>query len=113
MRHFLTLILFALTLKSFSQDTITVQTFTYDSIVTRHATFSFPPELQSLQFEKVLMYYNLKCSPLTTWDSYNCGEWDYLTYSQIWQHTGEMDSVAVSSPQYLVNGTSPTTVTYV
>ncbi|MBI3135973.1 MAG: T9SS type A sorting domain-containing protein [Bacteroidetes bacterium] len=113
MRQFLALLMLAFTSISISQDTITVQTFTYDSITTRRAIFSFPPELQSMQFEKVLMYYNLKCSPLTTWDSYNCGEWDYLTYSQIWQHTGEMDSVAVNSPQYLVNGESPATVNYV
>jgi hypothetical protein len=82
-----------------SQDTITVQTFTYDSITTRRAIFNFPPELQTMEFEKVLMYYNLKCDALTTWDSYNCGEWDYLTYSQIWDHTGQFDSVAVNSPR--------------
>ncbi len=88
---------------SWTQDTITVQTFTYDSITTRRAIFSFPPELQSIEFEKVLMYYNLKCDPLTTWDSYNCGEWDYLVYSQIWNHTGTFDSVEVNKSKYFVN----------
>jgi hypothetical protein len=96
-----------------SQDTITVQTFTYDSIATRRAIFNFPPELQTMEFEKVLMYYNLKCDALTTWDGYNCGEWDYLTYSQIWDHTGQFDSVAVNSPRYLVNGQSPASIPYV
>lgn len=96
-----------------SQDTITVQTFTYDSITTRRAIFSFPTELQGMEFEKVLMYYNLKCDPLTTWDAYACGEWDYLTYSEIWNHTGDFDSNAVTSPRYLVNGASPANVPYV
>lgn len=100
-------------LNSWAQDTITVQTFTYDSITTRRAIFSFPPELQSMEFEKVLMYYNLKCDPLTTWDSYNCGEWDYLVYSQIWNHTGTFDSVEVNKSKYIVNGTDPATVSYV
>lgn len=113
MKHLLAFTFLALNLPGFSQDTITVQTFTYDTINTRRAIFSFPPELQSLQFEKVLMYYNLKCSPLTTWDSYNCGEWDYLTYSQIWQHTGQMDSTAVNTPHYVINGDAPAAIPYV
>ena len=63
---------------SSAQDTTWVQTFTYDSISTRRAMFDFPTELDGKRFEKVLMYYNIKCDPLTPWDSYNCGEWDYL-----------------------------------
>jgi hypothetical protein len=61
---------------SFSQDTTWVQTFTFDSISTRRADFAFPAELNDKRFEKVLMYYKLKCSRLTSWDQYNCGEWD-------------------------------------
>jgi hypothetical protein len=113
MRLLLTALLFISFLESFAQDTISVQTFTYDSITTRRAIFSFPPELESMEFEKVLMYYNLKCDPLTTWDSYNCGEWDYLVYSQIWDHTGIMDSNKVTTPKYLVNGESPLNIPYV
>lgn len=105
-------ILLALSTYSLCQDTITVQTFTYDSIETRRAIFNFPSQLPSLQFEKVLMYYNIKCSPLTPWDSYNCGEWDYLAYSQIWQHTGAYDSVEVNSPHYLVNGQNLSNIAY-
>lgn len=95
------------------QDTITVQTFTYDTISTRRAIFSFPAELQGETFEKVLMYYNIKCDPLTPWDSYNCGEWDYLAHSKIYDHTGTFDSVLVEGPQYLVNNQWPATVEYV
>ena len=59
-----------------AQDTTWVKTFTFDSITTRRANFVFPPELNDKRFEKVLMYYRLKCSPLTTWDQHDCGEWD-------------------------------------
>lgn len=97
----------------FAQDTIVVQTFTYDSISTRRATFPFPAELDGKRFEKVLMYYNIKCDPLTPWDSYNCGEWDYLAYSHIFDHTGQMDSNAVESARYIVDGDSPETISYV
>ncbi len=90
-------------LGAFAQDTISVQTFTYDSISTRRAIFDFPASLQGENFERVLLYYNLKCSPLTPWDSYNCGEWDYLTNTTIYDHTGDLDSNKVEGPQYLVN----------
>jgi hypothetical protein len=86
-----------------AQDTISVQTFTYDSISTRRATFDFPSTLQGETFEKVFLYYNLKCSPQTPWDSYNCGEWDYLTNTTIYEHTGDLDSNKIEGPQYLVN----------
>lgn len=49
-----------------AQDTNWVQTFTYDSITNRHDQFVFPASLDSQRFEKVLMYYKLKCSPITT-----------------------------------------------
>ena len=88
---------------SFSQDTTWVQTFTFDSISTRRADYVFPQELDTMRYEKVLMYYKLKCDPLTPWDSYNCGEWDYLAYTRIFDHTGVMDSVQVDSVQYLNN----------
>ena len=99
-------------MSSFAQDTTWVQTFTFDSISTRRADFVFPQELNTKRFEKVLMYYKLKCSPLTPWDSYNCGEWDYLTYSRVFDHTGVMDSVQVDSVQYLNNWLSTPSYLY-
>jgi hypothetical protein len=86
-----------------AQDTTWVQTFTFDSISTRRANFEFPSSLNDKRFEKVLMYYKLKCSPQTPWDQYNCGEWDYLTYTRVFDHTGDYDSVRVDSVQYLHN----------
>ncbi|MFT5859532.1 MAG: hypothetical protein ACI865_001635 [Flavobacteriaceae bacterium] len=97
---------------SFSQDTTWVQTFTFDSISNRRADFTFPQELDTMRFEKVLMYYKLKCSPLTPWDGFNCGEWDYLTYSRIFDHTGVMDSVQVDSVQYLNDWNSTPSYVY-
>lgn len=97
---------------SFAQDTTWVLTYTFDTITTRRAEFQFPASLDTKRFEKVLMYYKLKCSPLTTWDNYNCGEWDYLTYTRIFEHTGIMDSVQVNGNKYQVNTLSPATYPY-
>jgi len=105
-------IAFIFTNAAWSQDTTWVQTFTYDSITARRANFVFPQELNSKRFEKVLMYYKLKCSPLTTWDSYNCGEWDYLTYTRVFDHTGNYDSVRVDGNHYLTDWSSPATLSY-
>ena len=99
-------------IQSFAQDTTWVQTFTFDSITTRRALFQFPQELDTMRFEKVMMFYKLKCSPLTTWDQYDCGEWDYLTYTRVFDHTGVFDSVAKNSSRYLSNWTAPNTVQY-
>ena len=99
--------------QSFSQDTTWVQTFTFDSITTRRAWFPFPAELDTMRFEKVMMYYKLKCSPLTTWDQYDCGEWDYLTYTRVFDHTGEFDSIAKNSSRFLSNWDQPATIDFV
>lgn len=100
------------TFYSLAQDTTWVQTFTFDSITSRRANFQFPASLDNQRFEKVLMYYKLKCSPLTTWDQYNCGEWDYLTYTRIFEHTGIFDSTQVDGNKYRVNLASPATYDY-
>jgi len=97
---------------SFSQDTTWVQTFTFDSISTRRAEFTFPAELEDKRFEKVLMYYKLKCDAQTPWDSYACGEWDYLAYTRIFDHTGVMDSVQIDSVRYMNNLNSFTDYVY-
>jgi len=109
------LLLFGAILPSFislAQDTTWVQTFTFDSITTRRAVFDFPQELNDKRFEKVLMYYKLKCSPLTTWDQYNCGEWDYLTYTRVFDHTGNYDSVQVDANRFLANLSAPSSIVF-
>ena len=113
MKKFLLLFIgLSLSFAHFSQDTTWVKTFTFDSITTRRANFTFPEELNSKRFEKVLMYYKLKCSPLTTWDQYNCGEWDYLTYTRVFDHTGIFDSVRVDKAKYLANCQAPALINY-
>jgi len=113
MRNFILLMLFLSGSGiALAQDTTWVQTFTFDSITSRHAVFHFPASLDTQRFEKVLMYYKLKCSPLTTWDQYNCGEWDYLTYTRVFDHTGTYDSVKRQSAKYLANCAAPAVIPY-
>jgi len=74
--------------KSFSayatSDTVYVQAFTFGS--KQDSTFIFPP---AGEYRKVLMYYTLKCNP---GQNPACGQWDYLTYTYLYQHTGIIDS---------------------
>lgn len=86
-------------------DTIKVQAFTFGS--PQDAWFEFPSS--SIDFEKVLMLYKLKCNPA---QSPACGEWDYLTYTYLYEHTGNLDSTLLYHSNYLVNGTSPDTFMY-
>jgi hypothetical protein len=80
-----------------SQDTLIVQTLTFDSITTRRGVWEFPT---GESFRKILMYHTLKCDPLTTHDQYDCGEWDYLTYNMVYRHTGQYDSTLYYHPGF-------------
>lgn len=86
-------------------DTIFVQTFTFGS--PQDAWFVFPSD--TMRFEKILMYYTLKCNPA---QSPACGEWDYLTYTYLYDHTGLLDSSIVNQPTYTVNGNTPSSYMY-
>lgn len=81
-------------------DTVFVKTFTFDSISSRRGVFEFPVEQE---WERILMYYTLKCDAATPWDSYACGEWDYTTYTNVYEHTGELDSTTYLHPEYTLN----------
>ncbi len=99
---FLLLISFAFT--AFARvepgDTVFVKTFTFDSISNRRAVFEFPAEQD---WERIMMYYTLKCDAATSGDSYPCGEWDYTTYTNVYEHTGVLDSTAYLHPEYTLN----------
>lgn len=94
-------------------DTTVVQTFTweaqnnpntaYDSPGRRW--FNFPPSDNGVEYQKILMYYNLKCFSEGTAGNlgFPCGEWDYLTYTYLFQHTGVLDSTQTSHPLYYIN----------
>ncbi|MDB4655873.1 peptide-N-glycosidase F-related protein [Flavobacteriales bacterium] len=82
-----------------AQDTTWIQTLTFDDITKRRDWFVFPDG--SDDYRKILMYYTLKCDAATTQDGYACGEWDYLTYSHVYDHTGVLDSNLANHPHYL------------
>lgn len=94
-------------------DTIRIKTITFDSIPwnsTYNGTFMFPDD--TVSYEKILMYYTLKCDPATTQDNYDCGEWDYLTYTFVWDSSGTMDSTYRTGPNFRVGSTVPDSLAY-
>ena len=96
-----------------SQDTTWVQTYTweaqnnpetsYDSPGRRW--FEFPASDNGEEYRKVLMYYNLKCFEDGTAGGlgFACGEWDYLTYNYLFDHTGLLDSTHYTHPYYKID----------
>ena len=94
-------------------DTTWVQTFTfeaqnnpataYDSPGRRW--FTFPAADNGQSYRKVLMYHRLKCFEDGTAGNlgFACGEWDYLTYTYLFEHTGALDSNLVSHPRYVTH----------
>jgi hypothetical protein len=60
------------TSKLYAVDSVVVQTFTFDSIGCRQATFKFPDK--SEKFYKVIGKYRLKCDSKTQHDRFGCGE---------------------------------------
>jgi hypothetical protein len=91
-------------------DTLVVRTFTFDDIETRRAAFSFPDDERTWQ--RILMYYTLKCDEATVGDPYPCGEWDVTTHVTAHVHTGVMDSTLMTHPLFIVEGESPSELTY-
>ena len=84
-------------------DTIHIQTFTFGSV--QDAKFLFPSD--TIPIEKILMHYKLRC-PYTV----QCGEWDYLTYTYLYDHTGNLDSNLLSAPSYIWNNSSPDSISF-
>jgi hypothetical protein len=91
--------------KAQAGDTIVLQTFTFGS--PQDAWFVFPSDTVSV--EKILMKYTLKCNPL---QSPACGEWDYLTYTYLYDHTGLTDSAMQTQNLFTVNGQALTNYAY-
>lgn len=92
-------------LKAGPGDTIKVQTFTFGS--PQDAWFELPG--LDVSVEKILMKYTLKCNPA---QSPACGEWDYLTYTYLYEHTGNLDSTLLTHPYFTANGASPDIFSY-
>ena len=86
-------------------DTTTVQAFTFGSPL--EGRFLFPDSTH--RWEKILMYYTLKCNPA---QNPACGEWDYLTYTYLYNHTGRYDSTLYTHANFEINGTTPDTLLF-
>lgn len=94
-------------------DTSIVQTFTWEAQNNPAAAydspgrrwFNFPQSNNGVDYQKILMYYNLKCFEDGTAGNlgYPCGEWDYLSYTYLYDHTGAIDSTLSEHPHYFVN----------
>lgn len=96
-----------------AQDTINIQTFTFDDPAPSNkykGSFEFPNE--DKEFQKITMYYTLKCHASTQADGFPCGEWDYLSYTYIIDSTGTMDSTYKTQPNFTVGGSAQETFNY-
>lgn len=91
-----------------AQDTTVIQTLTFSDINKRRGLYVFPDS--TVDYRKVIMSYTLKCDAATTWDSYACGEWDYLTYAFLYDHTGNYDSTLTSHPWFKKGTLAPDSV---
>jgi hypothetical protein len=110
---YLFLFLLTLTIGVFADegDTIVVQTIDYDTPLMpgwnspREGVYQFPSE--EISFSKILMSYKLICDPS---QSPKCGEWDYITYTKIWESTGVFDSTEYTHPKFKINNSAPDTL---
>jgi hypothetical protein len=116
MRTFFTLLLAVVACHIHAQvaDTLIVQTFTHAAQNNPNTAydypgrrwFDFPASNNGTSYQKILMYYNLKCFEQGTAGNlgFPCGEWDYLSYTYLYQHTGLFDSTLTTHPHYLLGG---------
>ena len=80
-------------------DTTIVETLDFNDITKRRGWYIFPSDTNS--YHKVLMYYTLKCDAATTQDNYACGEWDYTTYTRLYNHKN------INTPFYYYKNSNP------
>jgi len=101
-------------------DTTIVQTFTFEAQNNPNTDYDSPgrkwfefPD-NGTSYQKILMYYTLKCFSDGTAGGlgFPCGEWDYLTYNWLYQHTGLFDSTATEHPRFKLNNNDFTTAQY-
>ena len=94
-------------------DTIEVQTFTWDmpsppgkgyNTSAYKGSFAFPP---AQDYERVIMQHHIKCDPKTEADDNDCGEWDYLTWTNLIDSTGKFDSTRRTQVNVTVNNATP------
>ena len=76
-------------------DTIHIQAFTFGS--SQDSFFVFPPD--TIRYEKILMYYRLKCPANGI-----CGDWDKITNTYLKQHTQTYDTAGKEIINYFELG---------
>lgn len=95
------------------QDTITVQTLTFDS-AGRNYTFTFP-DLPAGSYQKILMQYKMRCKGGRVSDGNDrnrgCGEWDYSSNTFI-TDSSLTDSSKNTHPSHLITNFSGSTFKY-
>ncbi|MBP6624260.1 MAG: hypothetical protein KA198_03765, partial [Chitinophagaceae bacterium] len=116
MRNYLSLFLLLSTLVSFAQvpgDTIVVNTFNYAS-TTRDSLFQFPNN-PAVNYEKVLMLYNMRCKNGLVSNGSNtnlgCGEWDYSCNTYLTDST-RTDSLLGYRPSHTISNFSGSSFPY-
>jgi len=86
-------------------DTTWVNTLNFSDITKRRGTYQFPP--QNEEWRQIKMHYTLKCDPQTAQDGFNCGEWDYLSYTIVHDSTGRIDSTAYQHSNFMLGDMAP------
>ena len=97
---------------AYSQDTIRVKAFDYNS-QTRDTVISFPDGTES--YRQIVMLYNMRCkgARISTGTSRNlgCGEWDYSCNTYV-EDSSRVDSLPATTAEYSIDGFSGTTYNY-
>lgn len=93
-------------------DTLIVQTYTFEEQNNPETDYDSPgrrtfnlPEDDGTTYQKILMYYTLKCFEDGTAGGlgFDCGEWDYTSHTFLYEHTGVLDSNDLVHPRFLAN----------
>lgn len=102
----LLIFLFSLTIST-AQETITVQTLTYDS-TGRDYMFDFPED-DGTTYERILMLYSMRCkgAQISVPGNVNlgCGEWDYSCNTYV-VDSSYTDSLSATHPTHIISGFS-------
>ncbi len=92
------------------QDTLVVQTFTWDS-TSRAEVFEFPDN-PGETYRKILMEYNMRCHDLEVGNgAVGCREWDYHCNTVITDST-RVDSVKATHPSHVISNHDEDTYIY-
>jgi len=104
------LLLFFISSIAFAQDTLVVQTFTWDS-TSRAEVFDFPDN-PGETYRKILMKYNMRCHDAAVGNgAVGCREWDYHCNTIITDST-RVDSVKATHPTHVISNYDEDTYDY-